>query len=89
MEVIIQLELEAANVLQSHTLLKSDLAILRNVLEKMEATIRPQHLGIDDNELSTFFVVSSIDERARDCLNELRNIEYVTAVYYKPEPELP
>lgn len=93
MEVIIQLEKEAADILQGHSLSDSSLTKLLSALNKRKATIRPQHSGIDDKELSQYFIVSTEDVVSagnvgdEDFLNELLSMEYVKSAYWKPDAE--
>jgi len=89
MAIILQLELEAAQFLQTHPLPQSKFEKLDDVLFKNRATIHPQHPDIDDDELARFFVLSLPAGDHQALLDELRSIEYVTAVYDKREAELP
>jgi len=89
MDVILQLNTEAANILQFESLPDSKLVALSDVLVKHGVAIRPQHPNIDDDELSRFFIVQLIDGDVGVFLEDLRSIDYVTAVYEKQKAELP
>ncbi len=90
MDVIVQLELEAANDLMTDTSFKPASAQLRETLTALGVTMHPQHPDTRDPQLSRYFTVDVHDraegERVAAALGTLRA---VTAAYVKPQAEPP
>jgi hypothetical protein len=89
-EVIVQLERKAADDLLRGSTSNPDVARLRHVLSDFGVTLRPQHPGIRDADLSRYFVadVRDWDEGAR-VVAALTALRFVSAAYAKPQAEPP
>ena len=89
MDIILQLDVQVANLLHRNALSDQNLIELFTVLANRKAIIRPQHPGETDELLASFFIVETSGVVSEDFLNELRNITYVQAAYVKPQAEAP
>jgi hypothetical protein len=90
LEVIVQLEGKAAREFAKVASSSEDIVRLRRVLARLGVILRPQQPGIDDAELSRYFVgeVRDRDEGSRVAA-ALTALPVVTAAYAKPPAELP
>jgi hypothetical protein len=89
-DVIVQLEREAADDLIRNTSVDPATAQLRETLAALGVTLHPQHPDTRDPQLSRYFAVDVHDrfegERVAVALGTLRA---VTAAYVKPQAEPP
>lgn len=90
MELIVQLEGQAARNLVGGPKASPEVAQLQRVLADLDMTLRPQHPGIHDPELSRYFVgeIRNRDDGSR-VIAALSALHVVTAAYAKPPAELP
>lgn len=90
LELIVQLEGQAARNLVGGPKASPDVAQLQRVLAEFGVTLRPQHPGVPDIELSRYFIgeLRGRDDGSR-VLAALSALHAVTAAYAKPTAELP
>lgn len=63
-------------------------AAVRTALTRMRAELRPQHPGVADPELQSWFTVSvANEEQAESIVSLLREMEAVEAAYVEPRAE--
>lgn len=61
------------------------------VARELGLELRPTHPGIDDAELSTYYVADAGDDRttAEDAAARLLELDGVDGAYVSPDPDLP
>lgn len=90
MEVIVELEPDAANDLSTGATTSMDTARLREMLTQLSITLRPQHPGVHDPRLSRYFVAEVRDPNEGErIVATLRTLRVVTGAYIKPQAETP
>jgi len=91
MQITIQVDPAMAKALQSTKKRgKADAAIqIRDLLQKVNASIEAMHPGTQDGELSHYFTVNVSDADALALQDALLQAKGVTAAYIQPSEELP
>ena len=90
MEVVVQLQADAARLRQENAPPNEPLQELQQFLDGLGVVLKPVHPGVQDSTLAQYFTVDvAHTEDAERIAAALRRFRAVEAAYAKPDAEVP
>jgi hypothetical protein len=89
MEIVVRLRPETARVFQGSTGARdvAGAAKVEALLRRFGVDLKPQHPGVADSELASYFTISAVSSaQAEQIAAALRELDVVEAAYIQPPP---